>query len=127
MRLDCPSCAANYDIPDHLLKPGRRMRCARCGAEWLTPALDAGTDELAFGTVAPAEAEPVREAPPPIEAPVVAPLAKESSEPTSPSVALLAAWGVSIIALLGGVTGLIVWRRAIAAAWPPAERLLGGG
>jgi predicted Zn finger-like uncharacterized protein len=35
MRLACPACQATYDIPDNLLGPaGRRLRCARCAAEW---------------------------------------------------------------------------------------------
>ena len=34
MRIDCPSCHASYDVPDRLLRSGRTVRCARCGAEW---------------------------------------------------------------------------------------------
>jgi predicted Zn finger-like uncharacterized protein len=34
MRLECPACAAAYDVPDTLLKPGRPVRCVRCNALW---------------------------------------------------------------------------------------------
>ena len=32
MRVNCPNCAAGYEVPDHLLAAGgRTLRCARCG------------------------------------------------------------------------------------------------
>jgi predicted Zn finger-like uncharacterized protein len=42
MRLACPSCRAVYEIPDALIGGSRRLRCARCPAEWVaTPAPEA--------------------------------------------------------------------------------------
>lgn len=39
MRLACPSCRAVYEIPDAAIGASRRLRCARCPAEWVaTPA-----------------------------------------------------------------------------------------
>src|SRR5271165_1145438 len=38
MRIDCPHCAASYDVPDKLLVGRIAVRCARCAREW---ALDA--------------------------------------------------------------------------------------
>ena len=36
MRIVCPSCQATYQVPDKLLSgPPRKVRCARCGADWL--------------------------------------------------------------------------------------------
>ncbi|HYF07980.1 MAG TPA: zinc-ribbon domain-containing protein [Acetobacteraceae bacterium] len=36
MRIECPSCAAAYDIPDRLLQAGpRALRCAACGTTWM--------------------------------------------------------------------------------------------
>lgn len=35
MRIVCPSCEAEYDVPDTLLANGpRKVRCARCAREW---------------------------------------------------------------------------------------------
>lgn len=35
MQIQCPSCAAVYDIPDQLVKRGpRALRCAACGKTW---------------------------------------------------------------------------------------------
>ena len=39
MRVDCPTCAAGYELPEALLRQGpRALRCAACGGTW-TPAL----------------------------------------------------------------------------------------
>lgn len=35
MRIECPSCTAVYELPDHLLAHGSRvLRCAACGKTW---------------------------------------------------------------------------------------------
>lgn len=35
MRIVCPSCEAEYELPDNLLAAGpRKVRCARCNREW---------------------------------------------------------------------------------------------
>ncbi len=34
MRIDCPGCAAAYDVPASVLTARRVMRCARCGTEF---------------------------------------------------------------------------------------------
>ena len=35
MRIDCPNCAAVYEIPDRLLQAGpRTLRCAACARTW---------------------------------------------------------------------------------------------
>lgn len=39
MRLDCPSCAAGFDVNPKLLEPnGRTVRCASCKTTWFAPA-----------------------------------------------------------------------------------------
>src|SRR5690349_20822034 len=35
MHVACPACEARYEVPDALIGPGRRLRCARCAHEWL--------------------------------------------------------------------------------------------
>lgn len=124
-----------YDIPDHLLVAGRKVRCARCGKDWF-----------------PAGPKVVAEAPPPpVSAPVPEPnsgvrpdpgaghaaapmamppehnamdrLAKESTRSPTP-LPLKAAWAVSLAALVLLVAGAVVWRADIAQAWPPMQRVL---
>ena len=34
MDVTCPHCAAAYRVPDSLLKPGKKLRCAACKADW---------------------------------------------------------------------------------------------
>ena len=34
MRIVCPECQAAYAVPDAMIEPGKRVRCARCNAEW---------------------------------------------------------------------------------------------
>lgn len=35
MRIVCPGCEAAYEVPEAMLSPGRTVRCARCGRDWL--------------------------------------------------------------------------------------------
>lgn len=37
MKIVCPACAAAYEVPMTLLKPGKAVRCARCAGEWVPP------------------------------------------------------------------------------------------
>ncbi len=61
MRLTCPQCSTEYDVPDTALTAGsRRMRCDRCGHEWRQAAAGAVPDPAA---PAPAEPEPAEPAP----------------------------------------------------------------
>jgi predicted Zn finger-like uncharacterized protein len=78
MRIACPGCTAEYDVPDTLLVAGpRTLRCARCGTEFraeLPPA-----EPFA---VPPAEPEPVTPPPPAREE---APPAKRPAPAPEPS------------------------------------------
>lgn len=49
MRIQCPDCAAAYEVPEAMLVPGRPVRCARCGQRW---------QPLATGRPAPAATAP---------------------------------------------------------------------
>lgn len=63
MDVTCPHCAAAYRVPDSLLKPGKKLRCAACKADWAPIA-------------APPEPPPAPPPPPaPMPAPAVAPAA----------------------------------------------------
>ncbi len=77
MRIACPGCAAEYDVPDTLLATGpRSLRCARCGTEFraeLPPAEPFVAEPKLAPAVAPppmpepepAVAVPVQRPPPP--------------------------------------------------------------
>lgn len=64
MRLKCPSCGAQYEIPDTVIpQEGRDVQCSNCGHTWLqTPAIGIAPDTQ---TATPA--------PQPVQAPDVSP------------------------------------------------------
>lgn len=76
MRLICPNCGAQYEVPDEVIpKAGRDVQCSNCGDTWFQPHPDhrmeegdeAATDysdEEGTGWAAPPEAEPDPEAEP---------------------------------------------------------------
>ncbi len=121
MRIVCPSCHAAYDVPDQVVARRRKVRCARCGADFNA----AGSEPAVQPRPAPAQtpaaprvfaAEPWPEPPPELE----------PDEP--PAVAharasVAAAW-VASLALLG-VMGwsAVTWRGPIMQAWPASARV----
>ncbi len=70
MRLICPNCGAQYEVPDEVIpESGRDVQCSNCGDTWFQPHPDqqmAGTeqagadysDEEGTGWAAPPEPEP---------------------------------------------------------------------
>ena len=72
MRIECPACAAAYDVPDTLLKPGRPVRCVRCNALW-QPDLPGGEPPAE-----PSAAEPLDVETPTLPPPAVEPVAEAS-------------------------------------------------
>jgi len=100
MRIECPSCAAIYDLPERLLSGGSRvLRCAACGKTWsVNPS--APQDSPPADDAPPAEdATPVVQAPPPkssdhnfaalMEAVVAANRDDEAEEPKADTAATL--------------------------------------
>jgi predicted Zn finger-like uncharacterized protein len=144
MRIVCPSCVAEYDVPDSLVTAGRVVRCARCGGEWAPVEARAAEPERVPPSPAAtsvddppiASDEPVGPtAPPvpPIDSPAVAEasprppsamdrLALQSARPSSP-LRLRLAWLASLVvlALLGWAA--YAWRAEIVATWPPSGRM----
>ena len=117
MRIACPSCASEYEVPASRLRPSTMVRCAGCGSEWLPahehPAHD--SEEVA----PPAEgdapqdalaAEPVAALP---DITAMDRLAAYAAPPSRRS-GLTAAW-----------LATIEWHHAIARVWPPSGRILG--
>lgn len=35
MIIECPNCQTKYNLPDEKLKPGKKLRCAKCTNSWL--------------------------------------------------------------------------------------------
>lgn len=71
MRLTCPNCAAEYEVPEDVIPPeGRDVQCSNCGQTWFqaaageTAAAEPLADTLAEDAPAPAEAaaEPEQDA-----------------------------------------------------------------
>jgi predicted Zn finger-like uncharacterized protein len=121
MRIECPSCQTEYDVPDHKIT-GRKVRCTHCGAEWVP-----------FGNAVP---EPIAAPPPPPLPPPPAPfltvtgpaLAARPSIEAVPQIeprptALIAAWVATIVLVLAVIMVAIIRRGAIMNAWPASERL----
>jgi predicted Zn finger-like uncharacterized protein len=138
MRIVCPSCDATYDVPDAMLAGGaRKVRCVRCGNEWMPTGV----------TVAPLAFEeqhaatPAHRAPEPLEPlaraePRLHPLrprhdlAREMAEPVpqetpapGAGAGTVVAWGISLAVLVALGVAAVQWRAEVMAAWPPSERL----
>lgn len=132
MLIECPNCAAGYQVPPRLLRDrSRPLRCGQCEAVFPIPEPPA-PEPLAFR--APEPPAPEMEEPRPAPAP--APLAEESrTEPMAPpdppaeaaqgasSRGLRVAWAASIALLIGGGLAAIIQRDVVMEAWPPAARL----
>jgi predicted Zn finger-like uncharacterized protein len=148
MRLACPECAAEYDVPEAALGAARRLRCTACGTSWdwtpqATPPPEPEPDEPAAAPEAPAEPPPENTAPPPpridaspIEAARIGgariEVAREERIATAPPPAragargsggVALAWILSLAILLAAAAALYAWRVPVMAAWPPSIRL----
>ena len=123
MRIECPSCAAAYEVPEEKLAPGRKVRCARCQADWVPLAPETTAREQ-------------RETPEPLEPPVTTRdlagrpavtamdrLAREPARRHSRSAAPRAAWVASFLVLAAIGWSAYAWRGEIVRAWPPSERV----
>lgn len=111
MRIDCPSCAASYEVPDTLLAGRKAVRCARCGQQW-TPAAAVPQAQVP---------EPPRPASDRIEPMVSA--APLTPRPPAPPRGLGLAWAASVLVVVAGLGAAVVWRDQIAQVWPPSLRV----
>lgn len=126
MRIVCPSCAAQYEVPASRMTQRRMVRCARCGGQW-KPVQEAEPPRPA--DEAPAslrEDKPLPVAQPDVLPPVTAMdrLAVGAPKPVRP-VGLRVAWIMTIVILAAAVAGAVIWRAPITRTWPPASRILG--
>lgn len=121
MRLECPSCAAAYDVPDTLLKPGQPVRCVRCHALW-QPSPDAIPEPAP--TAPPALPPPSRPNPPaPLQPGRPPAVSTPARRPRASLAAPVLAWVASLAVLVGAGAALVYHRAAVIEAWPPAARL----
>ncbi len=136
MHVLCPSCATGYEI-ETISRP-RRLRCAKCGAEWreLPPepvaAPDPGSAEAAVPESVlpePASSDPVRTDPDEREA---LPVRTARRTPALAVVLhmlrredalLLGLWILSLAVMTLALFAFWHWRAAIGHRWPPSLRL----
>lgn len=116
MRIACPDCAAEYEVPDHLLVgTPRTMKCARCGRVWTpAPLPEPPLERLEPLPEPEPEPEPPPAEPPPPAPPVAAPPPRRTG--------LLLAWLATIVIVIGAAAGAVTRRDEVIRAWPPAER-----
>jgi len=133
MRIACPSCAANYDVPDARLKPGKSVRCARCGSDWL-PGTE--VDQVSAEAASPEETSQEGSSPDepsghhdesaaslPSEITAVGRLSPSRTPPRRQP-ALIGAWVATGILLAGAVAATVGWRDTVVRVWPPSGRIL---
>ena len=125
MLIVCPSCQAEYNVPDALLgHHPRQVRCARCAMEWLPEELrGAPAADIEIPITAPAEVAATPEpyvAPAPPAAPSVL---VETRARAGGGIAPALAWLVSLAVLGAAGWSAIQWRDAIIQAWPASQRL----
>jgi predicted Zn finger-like uncharacterized protein len=127
MRIVCPSCAAEYEVPASRMAPQRKVRCARCGGAWLAsedPA-PAATDPDPLEFRAEPDVEHAAE-PGTIMPSVTAMDRLTATAPrTQAPVRLVAAWVMTFVALVAALGAVIAWREPLVRAWPASSRILG--
>lgn len=137
MRIVCPSCQAAYEVPETLLSGGsRRVRCAKCGDNWV-PEIESGMPGAApDADLPPDPAEPptmegrpddeAAPGPPPLRAEPVARLPEAPpAPPPGRTLVLVAAfaWAASVAVLAGGAWAAVAFRADVMAAWGPSRRI----
>jgi len=123
MQINCPSCEIAYDVPEQKLR-GRKLRCARCGTDWIPLA-------EVVREVAPTPAPP----PPPISLESVSrpavPAAATStvlqprlpiSYPRRRARLVLLGWAATLLICAGGGFAIYHARNSVMHDWPPSIR-----
>jgi predicted Zn finger-like uncharacterized protein len=145
MRITCPSCDATYDVPDAMLAGGpRKVRCARCGTEWVPTPMSAAPLALEDSDPEPPpyaplpalpppspdmpgrtepRLHPLRPRPEPVREPAFADDEDEEEPPRSGGARAVLAWGLSLLVLAALALAAVQWRAQVMEAWPPSERV----
>ncbi len=130
MHVLCPSCATAYEIAT--LDRPRRLRCARCGAEWreLPPAPDLVPDHDRAGAATPEPVPDVLAAGPEergassmLSARLPPVWLAALRAPRREDVLLAGLWILSLAVMALALFAFWHWRAAIAHRWPPSLRL----
>ena len=121
MQIVCPTCAAAYEVPMTLLKPGKAVRCARCAGEWV-PSLAASDAPMEAQAQAASVAAPASEFVPEVNRPSRRPPTPRPF-PARPNMALRIAWAASVVVVLLLGWGAYAERTTIMQIWPPSIRL----
>ena len=124
MRIACTNCAAVYELPPERVRPGRSVKCARCGTVWLPAGAAEPPPEIVAAPEPPPEPEP--------EPPIVETVPERGPEPPPepephpvrpPSrLPVLLGWAVTVLLLVALGWAAVTYRGAVMAAWPPSER-----
>ncbi len=109
------------------MTPQRKVRCARCGSDWLAseqpaPVAD-DPDPLEFR----AGPEVEQDAGSATAFPFTTDMDRLSATPprARASLSLIAAWLMTFVALVAAVSAVIIWRDPLVRAWPASSRILG--
>jgi predicted Zn finger-like uncharacterized protein len=126
MRIGCPNCAAEYEVPDRLLAAGPRLlRCAKCAHQFeaALPVEQAAAPGPAPAVMAVAPPpEPVLAAAPALPVAHADAALRAPVTPRHDRVAAFGWVGTVLLLVAGGLAG-IRYRTDITEAWPPAARL----
>ena len=136
MRIDCPSCAAIYDVPDAKLAGRKTVRCVRCGHQWVPGPVPAPADPPG-AALAPDAPRPAPDLPDPEQAgreqagrnpaqPAGDASRSRLASPATPPpgrVGLRLAWAASGLVLAMALAAAFVWRAEVVRAWPPSLRV----
>ena len=148
MRIACPVCAATYDVPDQMLASERKVRCGKCGHQWV-PAMAAVDSRAAPPPPLPPEPEPPlpQPEPRPVVRERIADLPRAPANPPPLAIDRItdSSYGVPETAVapaaprrrtgvwVGWIVSIVIWalvvwaayhyRADIMAAWPPSQRL----
>jgi predicted Zn finger-like uncharacterized protein len=134
MRVSCPACAAEYEIPSARLQPRRKVKCARCDAVW-TPVREVETTsddtEIMPPLDNPHDGAPGDDAPGdafsgPLGTGAATAMDRlaAAAAPRS-SIGLRAAWVASVLLLVTSAAATVTWRGRIVQAWPASALILG--
>ena len=137
MQLSCPSCGAQYELPESLFLAGpRKVRCVKCAHAWMAGDRSAAPADAAKPETPPAaetEADtparrplPLRRRTPPAEPPTAVPdLALGLPPRRKAGRGVAVAWAASLLLLAVGCWAGWAYRADVMAAWPPSVRLYG--
>ena len=138
MRIACPSCAAEYEVPTSRLPPHKMVRCARCGGEWVPvrEVIEAAPEHTAEVSTQSLESDPdAAFAQPPLDADTPDHAQDPGPGPVhSGSLQSRVAWSARtvwivtcmIIAFAGVLAATtIAWKAEIVRPWPKTGHFLG--